>query len=331
MKTTIKVGSIIAKTGSLTKGWLKVDELSNNTKVKIPVMIVNGKNDGPRLWLNCCVHGNELTGIFSARKLALKTNPEYLNGALICTLIANPLAYQAREHLTPQDGLNLGDSFPGEKDGQLTKKIAYVLFEEIKKNADYLIDVHSWGSFGTAKPYTVFKKIKDEVINKKTEEFAKLFGAPLNCKVDVSGPLSEPAPVGGALDLNCIQRGIPSFMAEIGHHYRLEEEYVEFGIKGVTNIMRFLEMIPGNILKTKEQIVLNYRQIIRCKHSGQAVFDVKPQDFVKKGERLAYITNVFGDIVVEEILAPRDLYPINVRFNPVVNTGDRIALVGFCS
>lgn len=324
---TVKVGSISTKSKSINKGWLKIGELSNGSEVKIPVMIVNGKKEGPILWLNSGIHGDELTGIIASRKLALDINPENLKGALICTLISNTLAYQGRQKLTPQDSLNLCDSFPGKKDGQMTEKIAYVLFEEIKNKANYLIDFHSWGMYHTAKPYAVLKISNDQGVNKKTEEITKLFGSSLICKIDVTKTLDEPAPVGGALDLNCAQHGIPSFMAEIGHAGRLEDEFVNFGVNGVKNIMRFLKMIPGEVLLPKKQIVLTSRQIIRCKHSGLAVIDVEPQHFVKKGKRLAHIVDVFGDIV-EEILAPQDVYPISMRYEPAVNTGDRIAFVG---
>ncbi len=324
---TIKVGSISAESTSTNKGWLKIDELSNSSEVKIPVIIVNGKEEGPILWLNSCIHGDELTGIIASRKIALDINPENLNGTLICTLISNPLAYQGRQKLTPQDGLNLCDSFPGNKDGQMTEKIAYMLFEEIKDKADYLIDFHSWGFPNTAKPYAVFKISNDQEVNNKTEEITKLFGSPLICKIDTTKKLDEPAPVGGALDLNCAQHGIPSFMAEIGHAGRLEDEFVDFGVNGVKNIMRFLKMIHGKVEWPTKQIVLTSRWIIRCKHSGLAIIDVEPQHFVKKGERLAHIVDVFGDIV-EEILAPQDIYPISMRYEPVVNTGDRIAFVG---
>ena len=181
--------------------------------------------------------------------------------------------------------------------------------------------------YHTAKPYAVFKISNDKGVNKKTEEITKLFGSSLICKIDVTKTLDEPAPVGGALDLNCAQHGIPSFMAEIGHAGRLENEFVDFGVKGVKNIMIFLKMIPGKVELPKKQIVLTSRWIIRCKNSGLAVIDVEPQDFVKKGKRVAHIVDVFGDIV-EEILAPQDVYPISLRYEPVVNTGDRIAFVG---
>ena len=55
--------------------------------------------------------------------------------------------------------------------------------------------------------------------------------------------------------------------------------------------------------------------------------EAKPQVFMKKGERIAYIVDAYGT-VIEQIYAPRDLYPISVRYEPTVNVGDRIAFVG---
>lgn len=330
MKKEIKIGTASAKPGEKVVGKIEIGKLTNEAQISLPIIIINGKEKGPNLWLNAAVHGNELNGIFVIGEAVKNLDPDNIKGALICTPISNPLAYQGRIQLTPADidGLNLNECFPGNPNGQMTERIAYTLFESIKKYANYLVDFHTTGSSGrTSKPYTVFKLTGNPEIDRKTEEMAKLFGAHLVCKIDLTKKLSEPFPPTSSLDLNCSLNGIPSFMPEIGHSGQVEKDIVKFAYQGLLNIMKYLDIIPGEPSLTDSQVILTNRQIIRCNCSGLAIAEANPHDLVKKGERIAQIVNIFGD-TVEDIIAPKDVYIITSRKNPVVNIGDRIAFVG---
>jgi len=327
MKKDIKIGSIIAKPSEKAIGKIKIGSQANGSEIYLPLIIVNGKNQGPNLWLNSTIHGNELNGIFVISEIIKRVNPDELNGSLICTPIANPLAYQARDRISPLDGLNLGKCFPGNPLGQMTERIANILFDLIKKHANYLIDYHAAGYGHSAKPYAVFKLSGKAEIDRKTEEMARMFGVHIICKIDLAKAFSEPSPLSGSLDIACALNNIPSFMAEVGHAGRLERDIVEFGVHNTFNIMKHLGIISGKPIITENQIILTERQLIRCNFSGLAVLDVKPHEFSRKDTRIARIVNLFGDIV-EEIKAPKDIYSISLRYDPVVNAGDRIAFVG---
>lgn len=327
MKKNIKIGSIVAKPGEKITGKIKLENLANGSEIFLPLIILNGKNEGPNLWLNAAIHGNELNGIFVISEIVNSINLNEINGSLICTPIANSLAYQGHDEFSALDGLNLGECFPGNPRGQMTERIAYALFNLVKKNTDYLIDFHTASYGHSAKPYAVFKLSGNPEIDKKIEEMAKMFGAHLLCKLDLKKVLSEPSPLSGSLDVNCCLNNIPAFMGEIGHAGRLERDIVKFAVKGTINIMKYLGIISGGPIITENQIILTERQIIRCNCSGLAILDVKPYEFTKKGGRIAHIVNLFGD-TIEEIKAPKDIYSISLRCDPVVNAGDRIAFVG---
>jgi|GEM_PF-5265574 len=179
-----------------------------------------------------------------------------------------------------------------------------------------------------ARPYAVLKICDNPEVSRKTEEMAMVFGSHVVCKLDLTKPLDEPSPLGGALDVQCAAIGIPSFMAECGHSCWLEEEYIEFAINGTRNVLRYLKVLDGEVIKAKDQIVLTSREILRCKRDGVAVVEAKPQQLVRKGERIASILNAYGD-VIDTIVAKADLYPISLRYEPSVNPTDRIAFVGY--
>lgn len=321
------IGTIKSVPNSIVKGEIFAGKFANGVEVNIPAMVANGKNGGPVLWLNSVIHGDEICGLVAVQNLIKGLDLEKLNGAIIATLISNPLAYQDRTKSSPQDDGNLCDSFPGDQFGKPTERMAHALFEGIKKHADYLIDYHSWGQYHDAKPYAVYKLCNDEKVSKMTADITMAFNSPLVCSLDITKPMDEPAPVGGSLDVNCQKVGIPAFMAEVGHAGWLEPEWVDFAVDGTINIMKFLKMLPGEHTAADNQIVLTDREIIRCKKAGILFMEAKPQQFVKKGERICYITDVYGD-VIEEVFAPRDIYPISLRYEPTVNVGDRVAFVG---
>lgn len=326
----IRIGSVLAQEMEKVRGKLEVGELASGSKMSIPVIIINGNSKGPVLWLNGAVHGDELNGVFAIIQLVMELKPEQIKGILICTPVCNPFAFQSRNKISPLDNLDLDQQFPGNKDGLISQRIAFALFEEIKNKANYLINLHTLGSYYFGKPYTVFKIIpggKTETIN-RSKEIAKLFGVYLNCEVDISKAKNElPGSLAGALDVNCVLRNIPAFMAEIGSGGRFESNNVKIAINGIKNVMKHLGMISGKPDIIKQQIILIKRKFIRCNHGGLATMHTQPYDFIRKGGQIAKIVDLYGN-TKEEILAPEDVYILGTRFNPVVNTGDRIAFVG---
>jgi predicted deacylase len=325
----IEVGSASAEKGTMGKGFLKVGELSVHSEILIPVLIVNGRERGPTLWITAAVHGDEVNGFMASRQVALGLDPEKLKGALICTPLCNPLATQWRQKVNPYDYLDLDQQFPGNAEGQYSQRVAYHLFQEIKGKANYLINFHTAATPFTARPYTVYKLtpgVKPEV-NQEVEKLARAFGAYTNCKVDISSAKGElPGGVSGALDVNCVSQGIPAFMAEVGSGGKFEEENIGIAERGIRNVMKQLNMIPGTIEAPEKQIVITRRQFIYCNKGGFLVMDADPGSIVSKGARIAHVIDLFSE--VETVEAKEEALIILARVNPIVHTGDRVALIG---
>lgn len=334
MNTIFSVGNISAAKGTKAKGKLLAGEFATGTEVYLPLVVINGESDGPVIWINACVHGNELNGTLAAQRLIRELDPKEVHGAVVITPISNPLAYREKKRLSFLEGnygmgenMNMGEVFPGRLDGCMTEKLAYVLFQEIKKVATAVIDFHCWGFGQDSKPYTVIKKYADEKISREIFEIAKAFGSNMICTLDMSKKLDEPSPVDRQMDVLCAQAGIPSFMAETGHSEWVEPEYIDFAVQGARNVMKYYGVLEGSIRPNENPIVLESRAVIRCKHDGLAVAQVNPHQVVKKGELLSLIYDAFGD-VIEEVRAPYDLITVSLPYMPNVNGGERVAFVG---
>lgn len=334
MKETIRVGTIAAPSGTKVKGKLLAGEFSTGTEVYLPIVVINGENDGPVIWVNACVHGNELNGVLAAQKLIREISPKEVHGAVIITPISNPLAYREKKRLSFLEGnygmgenTNMGEVFPGRLDGCMTEKLAYVLFSEMKKIATAVVDLHSYGFGQESEPYTVIKKYEDEEISQKIYEMAKAFGSKVICSLDMSKKLDEPSPVDKQMDVLLAKEGIPGFMAETGHSEMAEPKYIDFAANGAKNVMKLYGVLEGEVPENKDPVFLESRFVIRCKHDGLAIAQVKPHTYVKKGEILSLIYNAYGD-VIEEVRAPYDLFVVSVPYMPNVNGGERVAFVG---
>ena len=60
---TVALGDASAAPGEVARGWLSVAELPTGTPERLPVVLVNGADPGPTLWLTGGVHGDEATGV----------------------------------------------------------------------------------------------------------------------------------------------------------------------------------------------------------------------------------------------------------------------------
>jgi predicted deacylase len=325
----LKVGSAAAANGSKGQGFIKVGELAIHAEILIPVMIVNGREAGPTLWVNGGVHGDELNGFMAMRRVATGLDPAQLKGALIITPLCNPGATQWRQKLNPYDYLDMDQQFPGDAAGLLSQRLAYQLFREIKEKANCLINFHTAATPFTASPYTVYKAVPGVKagLNEEVEKLARAFGAYANCKVDISSAKGElPGGLGGALDVNCALQGIPAFMAEVGAGGKFEEENIVAAERGIKNIMKSLRMIPGEIEKPEEQITITKRRFLYCDKGGFLVMDAQPGTVLTGGQRIAHVIDLFSE--VETIEAKDKTYIILARVNPIVHTGDRVAFLG---
>lgn len=325
----MKVGTAKRVAGECQQGYIKTAELVGGAEVRVPVFVVGGKEEGPVLWINAGVHGEEVSGIFAIHNVIRSINPAELKGTIIATPACNPLAIKGCNKFTPEDQLDMDQQFPGRPKGWLSEQMAYHFFNEVKEHADYMLDLHALGGVD-AVPYTVFKSVGDvpEEINAKTRDLALLIGFQDNCFVDLSTAKGElPGPLLGALDIQCVLHGIPAVMVELGAGNRIIWENVALAEKGIYNVLKYLGMIEGEIEKTSGQRIIAKRDFFCNQRAGLAVAEAKPGQTVKAGECIARVIDFHGN-ELERMTASQDVYLLGVIENPVVNSGKVVAAVG---
>ena len=111
----------------------------------LPVSIVHGKESGLVLCLFAAVHGDELNGIQSVRRVLDLVDPETMAGTLVAVPVVNLGGYARGSRYLP-DRRDLNRAFPGSPRGSAAARLANTLFDGIVRHCDALVDFHT-GSF----------------------------------------------------------------------------------------------------------------------------------------------------------------------------------------
>jgi predicted deacylase len=337
MKQVLKVGEVSAEAGQKKYGPATWVELRDGTRVHLPVILINGKQDGPRVVINACTHPTELVGYASVQVLTRKIDPSTLKGSIVAFPVSNPLGMQFGEYVTPHDYVNMFVAYPGSKEGSITSRLANFIWENASKNADLVMDVHE-----NVRPCLHFSFVafaKDKAVENRALELAKAFG------VTIIRPKGEFALAGmkpGDVEYvdACLSNGVPAFTPELeaSTDLTMGEEWtsVRVGVRGLMNVLKKLEMISGAIEPQTEVKVFQgnfaFYGMTVANRGGivNRLVDVGVK--TKKGTPIATILNPYGE-VVETIEMPVDGYAWgwNVgsppNFNWTVQTGDSVAFI----
>jgi predicted deacylase len=125
-----------------------------------------------------------------------------------------------------------------------------------------------------------------------------------------------------------MELGIPAITVEIGNPGMFQKRFVKNALIGVTNIISSLRMIADDHDPPEYQPVICDRSFWIFTTRG-GILNVIPEvnTWVKKGEVIATIHSIFGELI-EEYKAPEDSIVIGKEIDPVASAGARIAHLG---
>lgn len=228
---------------------IEVTHFSNGLPLVLTMHTITGAKPGPVLGISAAVHGDEIIGAEILRRFFGRLNEEELSGTILLLPVANPLAFENLVRNSPLDMNNLNRVFPGMKDGWVTEQIAYTIVNKFLDKLDYYIDLHSGGA----------QPIVDYVYIQNDEAMSRAFNSPV---------LYRPAhPYEGTTATYTVAKRIPSVTVEIGGGPNYEP-YVERGVAGIFNVLRYLKMLPGDVVPRPKQTVVTEIGTIRPTQGG---------------------------------------------------------------
>lgn len=303
---------------------LRIGDLPNGQPVLMPVMSVKGNTDGPTVFFNACMHGDEILGSDVLRRVMRSLNPEEVAGTVVAVPVANPMGQATRTRRNimemypgPHD---MNRIFPGHKDGILTERIASVLDTTFSSLADYVFDLHCASVGGEWQPYATIPPLSacaSAETLKQTDILARAFATPLILKDYLfEGSLVEPV----------LKRGGAASMVEFGVANIIDKPNVEFGMRGVMNVLRALKVIDGDPLVAEQLDLVNLHRM-RTSRGGYMTLHAGIGSDVEAGQLIASVEDLGGD-VLEEVHSPIDGRVCRINTMGIVGSGDFVAFIG---
>jgi predicted deacylase len=216
-------------------------------------------------------------------------DPAQLSGTVIALPVVNPLAIESQTRNTPMDMLNLNRVFPGDANGWVTELIAAVVVDKFLPEISHLVDFHAGGA----------QPIVDYVYIQNDEEMSRAFG--------FAAMYRPPHPFEGTLTDVAQKKGVKCIVIEMGGGMIENDIYLERGVRGVWNVIKYLKMIPGEPVVPEKQIVFTEMRVIRPHHGGLLYPGVKFSDIntvVPKDTLLGSVISPYTFEVLEEIRSP---------------------------
>ena len=270
-----------------------------------PVIVVNGTYQGPTICLTGAVHGDEINGVESIRRIVRDIHPEDLAGSIIAVPIVNQMAFRRGSRYLP-DRRDLNRYFPGRPTGSAASRLAHSLFTNVIQHCHALVDFHT-GSFHR----TNIPQLRADLRREDISWLVNRFG-------DIVVIHSEGAP--GMLRHEATIAGIPTITLEAGEATRIQEDVIDVGISGINALLINLGMIDRPFFWRNHRPVYLVSRWERAEQGGLFVSKKDLGDTVKTGELLGHISDPFVEKRTE-ILAQSSGKIIGMALNQMVLPG----------
>ncbi|HEX5040915.1 MAG TPA: succinylglutamate desuccinylase/aspartoacylase family protein [Candidatus Limnocylindria bacterium] len=320
---------VSAEPGTRTTARVPIGSYADGSAVEIPVAVIRGRHEGPTLYLQAGLHGDELTGIDICRRVLRSLDPAQLSGTLASVPLANPPAHRSRTRgaVTEERGpIDANRVFPGSAGGLMTERIVDVLFREFVSQADLALDLHSALDGCTIAPFVYIDPDDDESGTlERRESAAKAFGAPY-LYYKGRGQKLGTSDMTRSLRSQADAAGVPSFSAEMGESRRVTKSFLPIGTRGVHNVLRHLGMEQGEVEAPSDQRAFRTITLVHAMAGGPLSWLVELEDEVTAGQPIAEISDLFGQSV-EKLASPVDGFILRKMLHGSVATGGEVAWI----
>ena len=311
----MKINDNIIEPGENKIIKIRVGKLPSGTHINIFAHIFRGEKPGKTLLILGGIHGDEINGIEIIRSAIEKQYfDDLLQGTAIVIPLLNVYGFINFSREVP-DGKDVNRSFPGSSTGSLAARVANKLTKFILPHVDCIIDFHTGGDSRYNYPQIRYTKS-----NPEAKKLATIFNPPFI----IEKPLIPKSLRKIAHDMK-----IPILVYEGGESTRLDKFAIDTGLRGIKNILSYLNMIDEKQIKqNKKPILINKTSWIRSRDSGIFKHFVNSGKFIHKNDIIGVLKDVLGNSS-KNIVVKRDAYIIGHNNAPVVNMGDALFNLGW--
>lgn len=258
----------------------------NGREVPVPVIAINGAEDGPRVAVTGGIHGAEYVAIEAARRLGMSVDPAAVQGSLVVVPISNTTSFEARAIYTSGlDTNNLNRVFPGNPRGDPSEILADWLFRRIIEPSQYYIDMHGGDMIEALVPFVLAPRYDDPQLDETALAMARACGIRRIIHGDVAGSTCGAAAAAG----------IPAILAEIGGQGVWSEDEVTAHMGSTQRVLQHLGVVDGAPTGGSTGQVYDVFAWMRASVSGLFHPAVGVGERVQEGQHVGVIVDYFGN------------------------------------
>lgn len=311
-RPSFEIGPIRVRPGQAKAVSLPITRLVTGADVDLPVRVVHGREDGPTVWVDAAIHGDEAVGVEVIRQVLADIDPKTMRGTLIAIPIVNVLGFMTGDRYLP-DRRDLNRSFPGSARGSLASRIAHLMMTEVVAKCDVGIDLHTGSDRRTNLP-----QIRADLEDDRTRELAEAFAAPVMLHAKIRD---------GSLRAAAREAGATVLLYEAGEAWRMDAWAIDAGVRGVRRVLATLGMTEPADEDPPVASQASYRSSwVRARGTGMLHLEVALGEHVTEGQRIGGLFDSFGKRV-RLVHAERSGVVIGRTEAPVVNSGDAVVHV----
>jgi predicted deacylase len=302
------IGNVRIRAGTARALELPITRLVTGSDVSLPVRVIHGREDGPTIWVDAAIHGDEVVGVEVIRQVMADLDPRAFRGTLIAVPIVNVLGFMTGDRYLP-DRRDLNRSFPGSARGSLASRIAHLFMHEVVAKCEVGIDLHTGSDRRSNLP-----QVRADLDDERTRAVAEAFGAPLMLHARLrDGSLREAA----------TQAGMAMLLFEGGEDNRYDDYAIDCAYDGVRRVLALLEMLDGAPGTSGVPVTSRESRWVRAQRGGLLRAQVELGDRVESRQVLGHLSDIFGrgNLAVR---APFDGIVIGQTRSPLTNQGDAL-------
>ncbi|MDQ7843829.1 MAG: succinylglutamate desuccinylase/aspartoacylase family protein [Armatimonadota bacterium] len=312
-------GETTVAPGQVARTSFRLLTCPDGDAVDAPVVIMHGARPGPVLWIQACIHGNEVGGTLALHRLLALLPPSRLRGTIVAVPILNVPAFRARSRESPVDHANLNRVFPGSAAGRFSDQMAHRIWGLVRETATAALDLHSAGDLGRVPFYAIYHA-DGSAASRTARRMAEAVGTPYLWA-------SRADWLAGAMFTRLTQEGIPAVIVEVGGGDVTDDDLRHFE-QALRGVLAALEMVDEPVLRQQRYTILGASQMMQVRRGGILIPGARPGEIVPRDAVVAELVDAYGD-VVETVRAPfdRGFVASMRRRGLAVHPGERVSIM----
>ncbi len=328
MPEPIQIGTAVARPGSIQYGqWDALSHPTGHVEF-MPVIIAQGREEGPCLWLTAGIHGPEHSGPAVLYHLLTEDLAQRMRGTIVAFPALCPAGLRTMTYVPYHAPYNPNRMWPDgrpasppddDRDPPSSLEIAFGrLFELMQQSADMLIDYHNaWtGSISFAFRDRVLyradthadeNRAAAEALSAAQEQMLEAYGHTVVIEFPPEKYITEDlhrATSSSAL----LVAGIPGFTVELGTGHMPDPAITRASVAGTRNVMRRAGMLDGpmepieGIVKIDPGFPVRRATTPRAREACVILHLAEPGDLIHPGDPIAEVRDVWGRPLGEGVL-----------------------------